>query len=860
MEEEKRGYGGGRGTHARDHRDRSDRRDDFSSRRGYSGRDSHRDSAQSHSRHFGQSHASSAMAPGGAVPLYANYFKIKIKNNQKIFVYSSKFEGADIQATNPRHTKRVYRQLSQTLKADFGPIFEAYCDKIYALVNVAEQKVYNHILRRGGEVKLTVTFDQILDLDEVSGQNKAMLLDLCMMAENAFRNYLEEFGCKQIGRLPKFYDVANKVRINSQVVHLEAWPGYHNDVRATAQSLFLNCDSCTKFVDYRTIFDNFNEHVGQNRRSEDFFKKFDSSDTSQPRVTVITSHGAQKSYQVDAMIASTPQELTFTGKDGNSMTVLEYFRRAYNIDLVKTQPVLVINRNDGKIYLPTQVCHMAQLPADFTQDPQKVKAIQRYKILEPKVRKQKISEFMSRFIRQQNHIENTMFEVEPNMVELKGRILDKPMIKDSTGQSRPFQDYTGRRVAHLESLKLKNSNWGFVYKVEHTNLVNQIIDKMRGAGRALGIEIDNQEPIWVEIPRERDLIADGVAPEELRNGGAYIHCIKHDLGMQAAKKVSLLFVLLDNDKHHPFIKSFLNKAGIVSQCLLFKNISSKINEVSVHGNVLKQCSAKADKDLYAINLPSQLRNIPTMIIGLDVVNMGRNCMIGMAASFNQGATKYFSKVFLQDLHRHNQNLSKNEQDGLICRERSEQLKNFITQALENFANKNNGTLPKLIVIYRDGVGGPTFEPFVVQNEGPNSALHQAIKGFAPDFNPKIILCLINKKSLTRFFLKNNGDVSNPMPGTVVDTTIVENDGSSSSASSPQVSSNPATSFDFFLVANNNPRSASALPVYYKIVMNTSPLSKREIEELTYSQCYAYFGFGGPIKVPAAVKYAEKKAQ
>jgi hypothetical protein len=42
-------------------------------------------------------------------------------------------------------------------------------------------------------------------------------------------------------------------------------------------------------------------------------------------------------------------------------------------------------------------------------------------------------------------------------------------------------------------------------------------------------------------------------------------------------------------------------------------------------------------------------------------------------------------------------------------------------------------------------------------------------------------------------------------------------------------------------------------------MNTSGLSKTEIEELTYQQCYAYFGFGGPIKVPASVKYAEKLA-
>jgi hypothetical protein len=84
-----------------------------------------------------------------------------------------------------------------------------------------------------------------------------------------------------------------------------------------------------------------------------------------------------------------------------------------------------------------------------------------------------------------------------------------------------------------------------------------------------------------------------------------------------------------------------------------------------------------------------------------------------------------------------------------------------------------------------------------------------------------------------------------MPGTVVDKIIVKESGEKL--------------FDFFMVANNNPPSASALPVHYEVVYNTGKLSKEEIEEITYRQCYQYFGFGGPVKVPAAVMYAYKFA-
>lgn len=62
-----------------------------------------------------------------------------------------------------------------------------------------------------------------------------------------------------------------------------------------------------------------------------------------------------------------------------------------------------------------------------------------------------------------------------------------------------------------------------------------------------------------------------------------------------------------------------------------------------------------------------------------------------------------------------------------------------------------------------------------------------------------------------------------------------------------------------MIANDNPKTATALPVHYKVIMNTTGMTKREIEEFTYQQCYSYFGFGGPIKVPAAAKYAEKYA-
>jgi len=65
---------------------------------------------------------------------------------------------------------------------------------------------------------------------------------------------------------------------------------------------------------------------------------------------------------------------------------------------------------------------------------------------------------------------------------------------------------------------------------------------------------------------------------------------------------------------------------------------------------------------------------------------------------------------------------------------------------------------------------------VMKSEGPGGALTQAIKSFAPDYDPKLLFVFVDKKMSLRLFEKTNGDVVNPSPGTCVDQGIVSNDG------------------------------------------------------------------------------------
>ena len=58
---------------------------------------------------------------------------------------------------------------------------------------------------------------------------------------------------------------------------------------------------------------------------------------------------------------------------------------------------------------------------------------------------------------------------------------------------------------------------------------------------------------------------------------------------------------------------------------------------------------------------------------------------------------------------------------------------------------------------------------------------------------------------------------------------------------------------------HNATIATALPVHYFVVKNTTAMNQGEVEEFTYHLCYNYFNFMGSIKVPGAVMYAHKVA-
>ena len=123
-------------------------------------------------------------------------------------------------------------------------------------------------------------------------------------------------------------------------------------------------------------------------------------------------------------------------------------------------------------------------------------------------------------------------------------------------------------------------------------------------------------------------------------------------------------------------------------------------------------------------------------------------------------------------------------------------------------------------------------------------IQASLDEFTGNMDTKLIYCFVNQKLNQRFFAKNNGNQINAGAGTVIDSQLVKTQGENE--------------YEFYMVPHNA-TVATAMPVHFSVKYNDSNIDKEAFETLTYHLCYNYFNFGGGIKVPNVVKYAEKAA-
>lgn len=217
---------------------------------------------------------------------------------------------------------------------------------------------------------------------------------------------------------------------------------------------------------------------------------------------------------------------------------------------------------------------------------------------------------------------------------------------------------------------------------------------------------------------------------------------------------------------------------------------------------------------------------PTMIVGLDVYHSGevyrrtKASVVGFTATMNSHISTYYSRVVIQKPGQ----------------EIVDALGPCLESALQQFKTINK-VYPKHVIFYRDGVGEGQVSDVLDKEVKSCLKLFQTL-----ETNSKLTFLVVLKRIHTRLFAHiSENQLSNPTPGTVVDSDITGSE-----------------CMEFFLISQSV-NQGTATPTRYQCILNESNFNSDYLQKLTYQLCHMYYNWFGTIRVPAPCQYAHKIA-
>ncbi|TNV83358.1 hypothetical protein FGO68_gene12639 [Halteria grandinella] len=649
------------------------------------------------------------------------------------------------------------------------------------------------------------------------------------------RESMQQQGYRAIGRRGlsqgvSYFHTRDRRYLGSDI-DMSIWTGYQIKI----QRMMVCIDTKNKLLHGDTVWAEIKllqrSGLSPDEISRQLLNQMSDEETASSLQVITTYNTAQYTiYSID--FDSTPVSKTFLYTERNPLngritksllSLSDYLLKRYSIQLTPEeckQPLLTAYVNQQVVYLLPSRCLRVGLGLgkDFTKENRdKISQIREHMCLNPEDRYSKVKTLAKL-------LNNDNFGIETKQMKVVAKQLPVPRLIDGEGCVRTWKEYECKKLKHNQAAKLEKGNWAMVYAEEDFDKANTLADMFQKASLALGMLI--QEPQWVEI-----------STSSLQS---YLSLIQSDIN---PLNCQLVIVIINDSGLKPTLKSLLDRGGIPSQFIQSQTITKDLS-LGVYSNLLKQINAKMGLDLYRIEYGTRLRN--TMLIGIDIVNSGSFRLIGCSATMDEGFGQCFSKVYKQMAQGVKtdeavegvikQKVRRGLMEERIGKERAQIIGGFVREAMARYKERN-GVMPEQVMVYRDGTGGQGLKQ---QIEAVEVETVQEIVGC------KVLYCLVDKNINERFFTKSNSQgIGNPIAGTVIDTDLVERDGD--------------RLFDFFMIPHKA-MVATAMPVLYQIIQNTSGLTKEEIEIVTYHLCYNYFNFPGPIKVPMVCMYAHKIAQ
>ena len=724
--------------------------------------------------------------------------------------------------------RKIIRQLSSDLKGYFERYAQAG-DTLFVFSKNAQEKV--SLETKIEEVLYKVTFDKTANMVNCRNINKKTEdnIKIKSFIENVIKNIFMANNHMVRFDNGAFFDYMSGVPIGSNGSKM--WSGFSTAVAITESGLFLRVNDKNKLITGKTVLDKMNEfgHKFKNIRSEESIRTI--NDYFKGKV-VIAGYGNFRAYRIgevnfDRDVSNTEFDIEKEGKK-EKMKMKDYYKIQYNIDIKHDdQPILIeeqpLNKkndvNKTVRYLIPELCYLTGI--DELNDFDRAEIIKRSKF-QPNDKVKKIEKGFAYLknpnkkrvkkkekeieLRSPNEIRMEWgINIEDNFVEVEAQCIPIPSLEFGNKTEKPqIKNGRFRPQTNFRPVDFNSTNCLLITFENLVNLARTDCEQMEIAGKNLGVKFTRPSLAKIYNKHEEQLIID-------------LRKINYNDGKQVA------IVVLDRFTKHlyPTIKDFLyTQGGITSQFMLHDENPKggrKKQNLSYYGAVLNQMVVKVKGELFRINFTPKISDHPSMIIGIDSTMTKEGKKYVLSASFNRNFNKFYT-------------------DYKIDKENDSALEYLIKSALNHFSHVNKDYLPKTVIIYRQGGNEKQTEKIM---KFELEKITKTFEGYKENYKPQLTVFSVNKKTDLKFFERFNGGYRNLPAGTVIDKSVV----------SPDV-------FEFYLQCPEVDKGTGSPVHFLCLYNNNNDLTINDFEEITYQQSYYYWNWPGPIRIPAALKYAE----
>ena len=612
------------------------------------------------------------------------------------------------------------------------------------------------------------------------------------------------------------------------------WHGYSTAACITERGLLIRINDKNKMITGKTAYEKMLElskKYNGNMNNENYLRDIKSFFIGK---TVVAQYGNFRAYRIgDVLIDKNVTNTTFNivNSEGKTetLTLKNYYKSQYNISIKNDSQPLFVDKDtmeleNKKRYLVPELVYLTGIEELEERDRADIIAKSKF---QPSVKVKKIEKGMTYLNNKNKKVinkKNKKIELPSpdevrqqwgisfgdSFIEVEARCLNTPDLEFGGGRPEKLQISHGRfrQKRDISGVNFDNNNCCLITFNHLVNFAKEDCDNLCKACVAFGITFTLPTLLKLNNSSNNGLI------QELRS-----------LKIDNNKKMVIVILDRNTKNLYPIIKDYLyTEKGITSQVMLHDENPHKGGKrkqnMSYYSAVLNQMVVKSKGELFRLHFCKSIDSGPSMIIGIDSSKISNGNKYVISASYNRKFNKFYTDIG---------NSTNKEDDNTLI--------NLFKNCLDNFKKINNGHKPQNVIIYRQG-GNEKQTEKIMRNELPK--ILALFNGeYEKDYKPKLTVFTVNKKTDLKFFENVNGGYKNIPMGTVIDKDVI----------SPDL-------FEFYLQCPDVDRGCAS-PVHFLCVYNNNEdMTINDYEDISYKQSFYYWNWPGPIRVPAALKYAE----